>query len=136
MTDYDHWKLAEPPEPENPVECAQCHCNVECSSCVLIGNDLVCEDCLADYCLTHADRYAEDYIATQDDYAQYVTQHYATLDERKALILYALDKLKTDSNPPSALLDFMEGLADCCQHDYLAEHSNDYAEFVRCEYGS
>jgi hypothetical protein len=96
---------------------------------------LVCEDCLSDYCISHADRYAEDYIATQNDYAKYVVYHYTTLKERQALILYALDKLKTDSTPPSALLDFMEGLADC-QHDYLAERSNDYAEFVRCRYGS
>lgn len=133
MTDYDHWKLAEPPEAEHPVECAQCHYNVERSACVLIDGDWVCEDCLADYCIAHADRYAEDYIAMQDDYAQHVAQHYATLDERKALVLYALDKLKADDNPPAALLDFIAGLPDC-RHDYLLGHSNDYAEFVRCNH--
>ena len=135
MTEYDRWKLAEPPEPENPVECVQCHCNVERDACVLIDGDFVCEDCLADYCIAHADRYAEDYIATQDDYAQYVAQHYATLDERKALVLYALDKLKADDNPPAALLDFIAGLP-ACRHDYLLGPSNDYAEFVRCEHGN
>lgn len=135
MTDYDRWKLAEPPEPENPIECVQCHYNVERDECVLIGSDWVCEDCLADYCIAHADRYAENYIAMQDDYAQYVTQHYATLDECKALVLYALGKLKTDDNPPASLLDLVDGLPDC-RHDYLLEHSNGYAEFVRCSNGS
>lgn len=135
MTEYDRWKLAEPPEPENLVECVQCHCNVERDACVLIDGDFVCEDCLADYCIAHAERYAEDYIAIQDDYAQYVAQHYATLDERKALVLYALDKLKTDDNPPTVLLNFMDGLPDC-RYDYLLGRSNDYAEFVRCEHGN
>ena len=133
MTDYDRWKLAEPPEPEHPVECAQCHYNVERDNCVLIDNDWVCEDCLANYCIAHADQYAEEYIEMQDDYAPYVAYHYATLDERKALVLYALDKLKTDNNPPAALLDFVAALPDC-QHDYLLEHSNDYADFVRCNH--
>lgn len=133
MTDYDRWKLAEPPEPKNPVECAQCHCTVERNGCVQIGKDWVCEDCLTDYCLAHADRYAEDYIDAQDDYAQYVACHYATLGERKALILYALDKLKSDSNPPDILQEFNDGLPDC-QYDYLLGHSNDYADFVRCNY--
>ncbi|QNO18833.1 hypothetical protein [Caproicibacterium amylolyticum] len=66
-----------PPEYPHDVECCMCHCGIDAGEVITIGDDTVCNDCFADYCINNYEKYAEEYIAgdyeTLHDFIKYVS---------------------------------------------------------------
>ncbi|QNO18953.1 hypothetical protein [Caproicibacterium amylolyticum] len=121
---------------ELPTERVVPH-SVECCMCggmipadrneeyTIIGNDIVCNDCLQDYCRTNYEQYAPDYIKSNgSEFAEDLWRN-LTLSEKAqvAEILLQSESCCTD-------------VAKEVMFDYCLKHLFDFSSYVKEKYGT
>lgn len=68
--DYAQWQYDNQTGPSpfgKTVKCFCCHGDVPASDAVEIGGELICNDCVEDYCNGYIDDYGADFIAAHED---------------------------------------------------------------------
>lgn len=117
-----------PPELHNPAICSQCGLAFDRSDALEINGDILCEDCLTDYCMAHTKDFGEAYITYDADTSQRFSQFFwrwLAPDERVQVIEHVLFDAPCDD--VRALKN--EAVRDFCNENYM-----DYTDFVRSNY--
>lgn len=121
---------------ELPTERVVSH-SVECCMCgglipvgrneeyTIIGNDIVCNDCLQDYCRTNYEQYAPDYI--QNNSSEFVETLWKSLTSAEK-VQAAEILLQSES----CFIDVVKEV----MFDYCLKHLFDFSTYVKEKYGT
>lgn len=82
MTHYEYARYLEnPDEPSriinDPAKCCMCHDTTERDNTLTIDGNIVCNDCLEDYCERHVSDYAEDFaLENMTEFMEFVRENH------------------------------------------------------------
>jgi len=82
MNHYEYARYLEnPDEPikiiSDPVKCCMCHDVMERNNTLTIDGNIVCNDCLKDYCKRYISDYAEDFaFENMNDFVEFVRENH------------------------------------------------------------
>jgi hypothetical protein len=115
-------------EPMHSVECCMCGGMIpvgRSEEYTVIGNDIVCNDCLQDYCCANYEQYAPDYIKNDgSEFAEALWRNFTPTEKVQAAEIL----LKSESCCTDVAKEVM--------FDYCLKHLFDFSTYVKEKYGA